>query len=179
NNVSGVRNESSLAARKSILNIPEAEEDNTLIWNREFMIGVELIDREHKEIITRYSELYLAMKSGSGHENYNELLAFLSNYVHNHFMHEESLQQEIQYEHFEEHKALHREFTSKVDNLISSRKDTPVSSSDLIMINLIIKDWLLHHILIEDQRIGNFISANKLRQDQNQAVKPRQDSLSG
>lgn len=151
--------------RAKIAYEPEAETtlrdmayQNKLIeWNDAFKVGHEIIDREHKEIMDNFARLYKLMREGRGHEYYSDLLFFLKEYINNHFDHEEHLLQEIGYDKIVGHKALHKRFTDKVKEIIDTHQAESVGDMELIQINLFIKKWLVHHILIEDRKIGIFM----------------------
>jgi len=130
-------------------------DDVQLKWTSAFETGIEDIDREHRGIIENYEKLYQLMKTGEGHAFYEELLNFLSEYIHTHFENEERFQQDIGYIHFEEHKKRHAFFKEKVMSFITAKQD-PVTNYDLIKLNLFVKDWLIQHIFIEDRKIGEF-----------------------
>ena len=129
----------------------------TLKWTKDFEIGVEQIDKDHKNIIEYYDKLYSMMRVGQGHEYYKELLEFLTDYVNTHFEHEEQLHLEMKYNQYEAHKELHNKFRGRVEKIIAEHKGEDISDNDLISVSLFIKDWLLHHILIEDKKIKDFI----------------------
>lgn len=129
----------------------------TLKWTRDFEIGVEEIDLEHKNIIESYDKLYSMMRVGQGYEYYEELLEFLTEYINTHFEHEEQLQLKVNYNLYEAHKELHDKFRDRVKHIISEHNGEVITGADLISISLFIKDWLLHHILIEDKKIKDFI----------------------
>lgn len=131
--------------------------DVKLSWSDAFKIGVEEIDKEHKMIIDHFEELYELMKKGGGHEYYKELVNFLEQYVDTHFAHEEELHLKYNYDRIKEHKAQHEEFKKKIKEIIGKGNSKEVTNMDLIRINMFIKDWLVHHILIEDGRLGNYI----------------------
>lgn len=131
----------------------EGEGDNGLSWETDFEIGVEDIDADHREIVNQFKQLYLLMRNGKGHTYTDELLAFLQGYVQNHFEREEAYQSRIAYPLYQEHKVLHEDFKRSVNTIIEQHKDKPISNSDLIRISLFIKDWLIHHILIEDRKM--------------------------
>jgi hemerythrin len=133
--------------------MPEAN----MKWSEHYEIGIEEIDNEHKEIIINYEKLYELMKKGLGHEYYEELVAFLTSYVNNHFAHEEAFQESINYDKHSQHIAYHQLFKEKVEQIIASHDKKTVTNLDLIKINLFIKDWLIHHILVEDRKIGEFL----------------------
>ncbi|MBE0451569.1 MAG: bacteriohemerythrin [Clostridia bacterium] len=132
-----------------------------LKWNSGFEIGVQSIDEDHKKIIEHFEKLYLLMKSGQGHAYYPEFLEFLEDYVDTHFEREETLQREIGYDDYEQHLQLHNDFKIKVKELIMEHGKDVVTNSDLIKINLFIKDWLIHHILLVDNKIGLFMNSRK------------------
>lgn len=121
-------------------------------WNDEFAIGIEAIDQDHKAIFDKYQELYGLMKQGLGHDYYNELGEFLTDYIDAHFAREESYQASIKYKECDAHKAFHKRFIGELQGMLVSKKDKEISNNDLIRMNMFIKDWLLHHIFIEDRK---------------------------
>lgn len=146
---------------KELRSQPEEEGIHMLKWNTDFEIGVQSIDDDHRKIIEHFEKLYLLMKSGHGHAYYPEFLAFLEDYVNSHFEREEALQREIEYDDYDQHLQLHNEFKLKVKELISTHGTEEATNNDLIRINLFIKDWLIHHILLTDNKIGLYINAKK------------------
>ncbi len=129
----------------------------SLDWNTGFEIGISQIDIEHKSIIDNYKRLYNVMKEGDGLAYYPELLEFLQNYIGTHFVNEEKLQKEVGYVDYENHKKLHDNFSRTINEYIQNEKKNGASYRDLVTISLFIKDWMVHHILIEDRKIGEFI----------------------
>ena len=124
-----------------------------VLWTEDFEIGVEQIDVEHKSIIEKYNKLCKLILEEKGITYYQEMLDFLNDYVNSHFSHEEQLQIDLKFSKYEEHKKIHDEFREKVIEMIGTYKEKEVAKCDVISISLFIKDWLLHHILIEDQKI--------------------------
>lgn len=124
-------------------------------WKQDLEIGIEEIDNEHRAIIETFQKLYEKMRTGEGHDLYDEIIAFLDDYVENHLAHEEAYQEEIKYDGFEEHKAKHDEFRHILKEIKEDKLEV-VSNKELLKINKIMKDWLLHHILEEDMKIGDF-----------------------
>jgi len=135
-------------------------------WNSDYEIGIAEIDNEHKDIIDNYEKLYNYMKSGEGHNYYDEIVGFMKNYVDTHFSHEEAFQEKIAYPLRADHAKRHDDFKRKVDEIISEHESKVASNMDLIRINLFLKDWIIHHILVEDSKIGDFInSMNKSKEE--------------
>lgn len=142
------------------LTIEELRQQNNaynLHWNKDYEIGIPQIDLEHREIVENYEKLYALMKAGVGHSFYNELLLFLSDYVHRHFANEEAFQKEINYPEVLEHQKIHIEFQEKIEEMLKKDSKDNVSNIELIHFNLFLKDWLIHHILMEDRKIGDFL----------------------
>lgn len=129
-------------------------------WSRDFEIGVPEIDADHSMIIQKFETLYQLMREGKGHEYYQELLLFLDEYVDRHFEQEERFQLEISYDNYSEHKAIHDDFKARVSTIIDEHKNKAATDFDLIRINLFIKDWLIHHILMEDGKLGSFYTSS-------------------
>lgn len=132
-------------------------ENRTLTWCSEFEIGVAEIDDEHKAIVERFEQLYNLMKKGQGHDYYSDFVNFLGEYVNTHFAHEEALQQKINYPGYDNHKKIHETFKSQVDTMLLQTDHQDVSHVQLLKLNLFVKEWLTHHILEEDLKLGTFI----------------------
>ena len=52
---------------------------------------------------------------------------------------------------------MHDNFSRTINEYIQNEKKNGASYRDLVTISLFIKDWMVHHILIEDRKIGEFI----------------------
>lgn len=135
-----------------------------LRWDSDFKLHIEDIDNEHKLIIDNFAKLYELMKDGQGHEYYGELLEFLKNYVNFHFEKEEAFQKEIGYDRITEHHELHEAFKKSIFEIFEEHKGKTVSNIDLIKINLFVKEWLTHHILIEDRKYGEYYTLKQGRE---------------
>jgi|LGOV01.1.fsa_nt_gb hemerythrin-like metal-binding protein len=141
-------------------NIDDTSE-TTFEWNQDYIINIEEIDNDHRSIIEKYEVLYNLMKDGKGHEYYEELLNYLDEYVNTHFVLEQKLHKEVSYDLSEEHHIIHDEFKNSLSRIVEASKINQPSDVDLININLFIKNWLIHHILIEDKKFGDFMQSKK------------------
>lgn len=137
--------------------IDHVQQDTLPSWNSDFMIGVEVIDNEHKNIMEQFGILYNVMREGKGQTYYKELITFLGEYANTHFRHEEAFQKEIGYPKHEEQLISHENFRKHIHKIIEASSDGNVSNLDLVRINIFLKEWLIHHILIDDKQIGVFI----------------------
>lgn len=125
----------------------------SLKWSEDYAIGVEQIDAEHRGIFENFNKLYSRMREGQGHEYYGELLDFLVGYVNTHLEHEEQYQLKISYEGYQVHKEYHDKFRQRIHEFMENHKVQSIRDKELISICLFIKDWLIHHILLEDIKI--------------------------
>lgn len=146
---------------KSNEDVASVKEKVQFSWNDDFKIGIEQIDDEHKLIIDHFEKLYKLMSEGKGHEYYDELLTFLVSYIDTHFSNEERYHIEIEYPDRKNHIKLHRVFTDKIRAIIEKHKESAVTNGDLISMNLFIKQWLLHHILVIDKKVANYINPDE------------------
>ena len=142
---------------KDIVTEKNLENNFKLKWCDEYKIGVELIDNEHKEIVDNFEQLYKRINEGNGLQHYADMLRFIEKYVSFHFYHEEEFQKKIGYQEIESHMAEHRNFKMQVEQLIQKQKDDTITNKDLVILVVFIKEWLIHHILVEDKKIGVFL----------------------
>lgn len=133
----------------------------SLKWSDEFNLGIDQIDNEHKSLFDHFEKLYALMHESKGHEFYNELITFLTNYVDTHFAHEENFQKQIKYPLLEKHSNIHDSFKRQLKTFIKTNDQTKINDLELIHLSLFLKNWLLHHILIEDQKIYEYYSKEK------------------
>lgn len=148
-------------ARKEHMTDIQPKNISILEWDDYFSIGIAEIDEEHRQLIEKFAQLYHLMKEGQGHAYYFELLDFLKYYVTHHFEHEEKHQYELKFPLLEEHKKRHKEFKEQVECIIGSNNQTIASTAELLYINQFLKNWLTHHILVEDKKIGAFANNNR------------------
>jgi Hemerythrin len=66
-----------------------------LIWDKMWSVGVDKIDRQHKELFNRINLLVCSMKSAKGKEEMITTLNFLEEYVIRHFNDEEKFKRKI------------------------------------------------------------------------------------
>jgi len=62
-----------------------------LEWKDSLVVGIDDIDKQHKELFNRINNLIIAIGSGNIKENINVVFAFLEYYVNDHFALEKSI----------------------------------------------------------------------------------------
>jgi len=128
-------------------------------WNDRYSVNIPSIDEEHKEFFAIIGELGAAMKKGETNAILGETLDRLVQYAGKHFDSEEKLLSEHNYPLKDEHKAAHDEFIHK----IREYNDLFRKGSNIISVQLIgfFSDWLVKHIMHEDQQYAKFLAEIK------------------
>lgn len=127
-------------------------------WTDEFNVGNELIDRQHQKWIAIYNKAHDRMMSMSDEEFRStgaDAIEEMVEYGRYHFSAEENLMAEVEFAELERHKELHRAFMDQVERTRRDmRQGKYVLNSEVIKT---IENWLVHHILNEDQKITPFL----------------------
>lgn len=130
----------------------------TITWNSDLSVGIEAIDDEHQELLKYLNDLFAACSVGQGPAVLSKTLCWVQRYSREHFAREEDLMQKFGFPGLDEHRERHAELVSELDELIEEFErgaDHDLSNKTMQFL----EDWLLHHILIEDKKIGRHIGA--------------------
>lgn len=122
-----------------------------LAWSREFEIGVDTIDCQHREMINRINLLMSGIRHGKGQEEILPLVAFLQEYVIEHFRTEEAYMRQRNYPDYPAHKEMHDSFVADLDALVAELTSTGVRSEHVVLINRQVINWVVAHIFLMDK----------------------------
>jgi hemerythrin len=132
-----------------------------IIWNDSYSVNNAVIDAQHKEWIAIYNKLDRILLQGSNDEVSTaaaDALQAMQDYANYHFRQEEQYLQEIHYPDLVAHKRLHTDFDDQLYGYNKNlRNGKLVLNSEVIAI---LKKWLQHHILYEDQKYCAFLARN-------------------
>ncbi len=123
----------------------------------EYYTGIELIDREHKELFRIADEAYQVMKDEFISDKFDNIVTIIQNlkeYAKMHFSDEEAYMQSIHYKKFLSHKIEHVDFIEKLEAFDLEQMDHNQTGTLLELLEFL-NDWLVHHILEKDKLIGN------------------------
>lgn len=126
-------------------------------WRDSLAIGVEEIDNQHKELLSRFDSLLSACKQGRGIGELKTLLGFLDEYVVAHFSDEERLQQLHRYPGLAEHRRQHESFIARLKALKDEISTDGVAVHNVIETNNLLLNWLVNHISVVDRELGKFL----------------------
>lgn len=119
-----------------------------LEWKESYSVGVDVIDKDHKILVTLINR-YLEESRNQSPIMVHNVFRDLKNYTGFHFDREESLMAQCGYEHLEEHKKQHDAVRELLEDY--SRKVTRgASKEDVENFKDFLTLWLFNHVLVED-----------------------------
>ena len=126
------------------------------MWKESFIIGIDMIDEQHKRLCDMTGNLLRIIHEGDAEVKKKECISailFLKDYAATHFAQEEEYQLSISYKDIVAHKALHRAFAATVDKLDQKLKDADYDAPTLKEIAGFLTAWLTYHIAGIDQKL--------------------------
>lgn len=125
-------------------------------FTNDLIIGNEMIDSQHKELIGKINDLLISCENGHGKEETIQLLKYLADYTDYHFSAEEALQREIEYPGYAEHIKKHAEFKKTVADLQTSLEQEEVSDPFKEKVEEEVLNWFLYHINGFDRSVAEY-----------------------
>ncbi|MBZ0152073.1 MAG: bacteriohemerythrin [Planctomycetes bacterium] len=122
-----------------------------MAWNDKFSVGVDVIDQDHKKLVSMVNELYDAIQAGKGKEKVGPVLDGLIDYTKMHFAREEKFFAQTAYPDTAAHKKEHETLTKQVLDVQSKYKGGATSTLSLEVMNFL-KNWLINHIQGSDKK---------------------------
>ncbi|GFE60084.1 bacteriohemerythrin [Geobacter sp. AOG2] len=129
-------------------------------WRESLAIGVPEIDRQHKELLSRFDSLLKACEAGKGMGELQRLLGFLDEYVVSHFSEEEGIQRNHRYPGYAAHKKEHDGFVTRLKAVKDEIKSEGVAVHHVTETNNMLLKWLINHISRVDAELGKYLRAN-------------------
>jgi hemerythrin len=130
---------------------------NKITWKKEYNIGHEEIDDQHKNIV----ELINKLDESASPEISTSIISQVNGYVRHHLNYEEELLKTLDYPGFEQHKELHIHYSKEISNL--TIKATFLDDFAPAQLLEFLKKWWDNHILVEDMKYKAFLQ-RKLNQ---------------
>lgn len=123
---------------------------NQPLWNNEFSLGINVIDRQHKAFVNTLDLLHEAIIDNQTKSKISEIIGKLNTYIKDHFATEEKYFKEFNYDQAEEHIKKHRQFEKKFSSIVSDfGKDSFELSTNLVDF---LEDWLVDHLNSMDKK---------------------------
>lgn len=134
---------------------------NQLVWHDRYKIGVDFIDKEHKQLFSTMNKLLQLTDSEEKSEWVcREGVKYLKNHTEKHFEHEEAYMQSIHYEDYDVHKRLHDNFRFEtLPALEKEMEETQFSVESIRHFLGVCIGWVVAHTQTEDQAIVGKINS--------------------
>lgn len=128
-----------------------------LKWKEEYSVGVRVIDEEHRLLVEMINKAFGSMENIKEEKVLAELVEEMRRYAMRHFATEEGLMILYAYPLEEEHKMEHSDFmltAASSDGVLGNDRGV----LDPVSIIKFLADWLQHHILETDMKLGRFLN---------------------
>jgi hemerythrin len=139
-----------MVAKNDPANDPSGPGGSHVPWSDRYATGIELIDEQHKELVSLTNKLFRACMGG--HEVagavFKEAMSRMVEYVRFHFAAEEKLMGRIKYPKFSEHKKQHEDMVKHI--LESAKGFNEGKNSVPYNFARALRDWIFSHIAIYD-----------------------------
>ncbi len=119
-------------------------------WRETMSVGVEEIDKQHKQLLGAISDLNDAIIKHEVEKVLNNTFDKLFKYIEFHFATEEKYFDDFNYSEAEAHKAAHKFFAKKV-NEMHQTVDNDIHELSLELVAFL-EFWLVGHVLVMDKR---------------------------
>lgn len=129
---------------------------NQVVWKDSYKIGVDLIDKEHKELFSRMNKLIKLSENEEKTEwGCREGVKYVKHHAEEHFEHEEAYMRSIHYEGYDLHKRIHDIFRYKtLPALEEELEETGYSVESIRHFLGVCVGWVIAHTQMEDQAIA-------------------------
>lgn len=125
-----------------------------LYWNTKFIIGNEILDKDHNHLFSIYNSLYDCISAEKGNNEFAEILSAMTDYSIMHFSKEEEYMQLIKYPHIKIHQKHHKDYIRRVAMFNHKfLSDEPAASRDVLSF---LKNWWTEHILVQDKKYESY-----------------------
>jgi hemerythrin len=126
-------------------------------WDACLECGHELIDKQHKQLVSMLNEMWEAYHAGGGAEKLEQSLDFLTGYTVKHFADEEKLQIAYKYPDYYRHRQIHTEFKQTVADLREKLSREGISDALVDEVCVAMGKWFVTHIQGEDFSLAEYI----------------------
>ena len=131
-------------------------------WDSAWNIGHDEIDGQHQRWVELFNEMedaFLSKKHVDMSVVQRDIFKQILDYTRYHFASEEKHMQDAAFPEIAGHWPLHKEFDRIVyEKYRDFENGRLVLNSELLAL---IKNWLLHHIQVEDQKLGIYFLENR------------------
>jgi hemerythrin len=128
-------------------------------WTPDLALGVDAIDRQHRELFRRADRLLAAMQEGRL-DQIPRMLQFVDDYATEHFAVEEDLMRDRGYPGRADHEAEHRLFLVHFGDVVEAFRARGETAAVAIALQRLVHGWLRIHVGSTDRKLAAFLHAD-------------------
>lgn len=136
-----------------------------ITWQDSFSVGVDLVDNDHKLLVSLIKQLNDAVEGGQGREVVGSVLNVLIEYTESHFSREERLMEKGGYPDLPAHRKHHEKLCAQVREMVDQYKRGETETLDRHILEFL-SDWLTGHILGVDMQYRPYVQGVELTPDE-------------
>ena len=119
------------------------------VWENKYSVGNPIIDKQHKEMFKLGNDLPEVLSA----QEIKPIIMGLYKYTREHFSMEEEMMKSIGFPLLAEHKILHEELISKLNEISSLSFETDKA---VLSFKKFVYGWLIEHIMYQDIQYFKF-----------------------
>lgn len=127
-------------------------------WNESYNIGIDVIDKQHRQILDYINALEEIRGTGE-RDRIKEVLNDLIDYTQSHFSFEENLLEQVSYQYLPSHRGIHELFVKRLNDYRLKFEKGESIENDLYRL---LSKWLINHIQHDDQDYVDAVRDNML-----------------
>lgn len=128
------------------------------VWNEKFSVGMESMDDQHKHFLDLLNNLGDEIQRQNDEEMVHTAIISLFNYAMLHFRDEENILSKCGFPEIEQQRREHRFFVRQVKEMEEShQRGSRVFLGSVVSF---LRDWFMHHIMIEDKEYAAYIRSS-------------------
>ncbi|MBI5058732.1 hemerythrin family protein [candidate division KSB1 bacterium] len=131
-------------------------------WVDSMATGLAWQDEQHQKLIHHVNVFLEAMGRREGQEEVGKLLTFLQEYAVEHFGHEETWMREHSDPELKHHHTEHERLLEELNKFVADFSSHGGSTMLVMHVQSWMRDWILHHVILEDRKMAGFARANGL-----------------
>lgn len=131
-------------------------------WDESLLIGIELIDEQHKMLVEKLGDLLEAMENNRGEMEITKTLDFMVDYTGFHFSSEEKHMAEQSYPGLDDQKKLHEGFRKTLGEIVAEYREDGPTRELTDSVNTLLVNWLINHIKGVDMEFAEFLNSKGL-----------------
>ncbi|HEX5364014.1 MAG TPA: bacteriohemerythrin [Gallionella sp.] len=144
---------------KQVLTLPPLapREGAWVSWDDLLSVGIDIIDEHHRYLFDLINDLFDVVENKRGARQVARLIKSLDAYAKVHFRAEEQMMTHYAFEGISRQQHQHHAFEAKIAEFYEEMHANPLVAQFDVLTYL--RDWLIHHIRVEDAQLRSLVSA--------------------